>query len=202
MESYVWGIGRGTVKKKAIQVSVVSQSEGTAGDHRVRCSDKMINKMRLKYHSSPSKFTSVMSILFVSYTLGHPLSRGVLFCFSFQSSGYLSGCAIAAVSAQRPVLYKASRLSGRPRVYIRCGACFSLPKFAFPAPPPSTTETLASSTDSPPPSSSHKSELEVTSVTTPSQDVETRILGATTEGTKTLGSFHTGDLGMLIIEKF
>ena len=37
MESYVWGIGRGTVKKRAIEVAVVSNgSEGATGeDHRV-----------------------------------------------------------------------------------------------------------------------------------------------------------------------
>ena len=34
MESYVWGIGRGTVKKRAIEVAVVSSnsSEGATGE--------------------------------------------------------------------------------------------------------------------------------------------------------------------------
>ena len=33
MESYVWGIGRGTVKKRAIEVAVVSNgSEGATGE--------------------------------------------------------------------------------------------------------------------------------------------------------------------------
>jgi len=37
------------------------------------------------------------------YTVWHPLSRDVLFCYLSEVSGYQLGCTVAAVSAERPV---------------------------------------------------------------------------------------------------
>ena len=48
-----------------------------------------------------------------NYTVCHPLSREVLFCFGYELPVTNKGCTVAAVSAHRPVEHvKISRLSG------------------------------------------------------------------------------------------